>query len=218
MIGFPHYGEVKTQFMLSVVGLVYYDARNRDILKTCEGYQGLYVAQNRNEIVKSFLSRPLEYLLFLDSDIEFKKDTLYTLLDIAKENNKLILTGLYFGYTGEQKRNLVPLWYESVGDNEFKGVSHIPVDSLVKLSGCGMGFCLIHRSVFEAFPETEEPDLWFGHDLANINGKTKRLGEDFSFCKRVRNLGFEIWGYSGVMVNHYKTRPENISTFVQSQR
>jgi GT2 family glycosyltransferase len=217
-VGFPHGGNCTPQFTLSLVGLVYHDARKRDVIRVIEGAGGLYVAQNRNNLVRSFIARGCEWLLQIDTDEEFDKEILYKLLDVADPIKRPIITGLYFGYEGNQVRNLRPLWYESVANEEFSLISTIPNNSLVKLSGCGTGCLLVHRSVFEKFPESEDEWKYFGHDIILVDGRYKRLGEDLSFCKRVRSLGFDIWGHSGAQLSHYKTRPETMETFIKSQR
>ncbi len=70
-----------------------------------------------------------------------------------------------------------------------------------------MGCCLIHRSALERIAEryADDPWLWFGRDVMEIDGVREHLGEDLSFCARASQAGIPIYG-SGICVAHLKGR------------
>lgn len=214
LICVPHRGTVTYSWHLSMLKAWFHDKRNRGVLLGEEGFHGLYVEQNRNELVRRFLNAEAEWMLTTDPDHAFQPTDIYALLDVADPVNKPIVTALYFGYMGETDLpEPVPMWFV-LENRSLVSVPEIVEVQPQRIDACGMGFCLIHRSVFERFPNEGDEWRWFGRDPIVQNGKTRYMGEDYSFCLRCNNLGIPIYGHGGVVVDHFKTRKLNLATYM----
>lgn len=165
-----------------------------------------------------------EWSLWMDTDISVQSyDVLYQLLMSADPVERPVMSALYFGYMNNGA-NVVPVWY---GRDErdgrivnLKGFKSGPQ----RLGVVGMGFCLIHRSVFEKFGTKYAHTGWlyFGHDRApwvpepDIWNDIAPFGEDNCFCHRCNELGIPVYGNGSIVVEHRKKRFENMDTFLRS--
>jgi GT2 family glycosyltransferase len=87
-------------------------------------------------------------------------------------------------------------------DEESSPYPHqIPSSRESQVTSCGFGFICIKNGVFEKMPKP-----WFDSRIFEKNGRlTAGIGEDSSWCIRVRELGFKIWLDPNVRVIHNKT-------------
>lgn len=227
VIGYIHPGMVHEVFMRSLFKLMVYEyAAKRPLYLT--GIKGAFHYENRNDVVRQFLTTPAEWLFFVDTDIELPPNSLEKLMEVADPVELPIVSGLYYIHSGPRqnldetpKLHIGPAWYRGDEHRGFTEVLEIDTSRAVPIDICGMGVCLIHRSVLEAFlaegsPYAKTAAPWFFHDEYQPDGAEKPLimGEDFTFCTRAAKLGFSLWGYAGLQVNHYKTRAENAESYL----
>ncbi len=143
-------------------------------------FQGALVDRARNQLVEQMLNHAIKptHLFFLDSDILPAPDTLKMLLS----HEASIVSGLYrrrltphepVAYRFDSKKILQPIVVPSTA----KGRKPIKVDMV------GAGCLLIEREVFE---KVKAP--WFVSEWK----KEGHLSEDFYFCQKARDAGFEI--------------------------
>ncbi len=153
------------------------------------------ITRARNVCAREFLKTDFTHLLFIDADIRFDPD------DVAKLWNmeKPISVAAY-----PMKRKDAPLsaW---VGGRlvEFPiDINPVPVDY------AGTGFMMIERGVLESMKEfapeyaesaTEEPTWGFFLDPVEDG---IHLSEDYYFCKRARELGYEISMETSIRLGH----------------
>jgi len=126
-------------------------------------------------------------ILFIDSDILPRRNTLDRLLGLKKD----IVTGVY---PMTAKNNVT--WNVSREDNfEPVKIGELP-DNPFKIKSCGFGIILIKFDVFEKL----EWPYW-----KNIF-KPDRIekSEDIYFCEKVRRAGFDIWCDPKVKCNHIR--------------
>lgn len=154
----------------------------------------IYVADSlvydaRNELVNQAIKHEAKYLLFVDSDMIFKREDLQSMLNRGVD----ICTGLYVERTGEKHR---PTVYSNIDvrTQEHNGIKeHITeVKPFFEVKGCGMGFCLINTEVFKNVIK------YYGDCFQPIGG----LGEDLSFCWRATHLGYKIYCDSTFELGH----------------
>lgn len=213
-----HAGHVHENFHEATHKFRDLDDGNLKLLNSFISAGGPFHEDNRNRVIEKARTRPrIEYLLFVDTDIDFKPEMPYQLLHMANDSDRRIVAGLYFGKPGWSDEWL-PQWYSLNEKKEFTIVDRLDGNPLQRIDGAGGGCLLVHMSVFDEFPETEHNWRWFGRDPWTVDGKIEHLGEDLTFFLRLNRLcypGFErwtnmpstkipIWGHRGVVVDHYK--------------
>jgi hypothetical protein len=148
----------------------------------------------RIQCVEAMFRHNCEYILFLDSDVIpiipldnkgwiVDKYAVMKLLDTAKRYDIKVLSGLYFEKENDAEHHPCAwVWVEG------RGLQHIAERSgLVQVDAIGLGFCLIHRSVFEQmskpwFKYMDEPHEWAKYSENPEMG----IGEDFYFCYKLQ--------------------------------
>lgn len=198
-------------FTTSLLDMQAYDSfrENRQIA-SIKGYEsGVNVSTPRNEVVLDFLShRDEPWCLLVDADMTFPADAVERLLQHADPEKVPILGGLCFGVTS--KGVLWPTLYELTELEEgpaFARVTQFPMSQpLLKVSGTGAAFLLVHRSVFEAvrsrrFPEDPGHHYpWFQETQLSAGP----LGEDLTFMFRAGICGFPVHVLTSLHIGHLK--------------
>ncbi len=194
-IGFASGYTVYTKFMESVIHLM----QQVKIGAMVSTISGPAMMDARRDIVEGFLDdTACQYLLMVDTDIEFSvQDVLTILSHVSYSETDPVVSGLYVDSSG----------YPVAGNFNSAG-GYQPLDkrptapTAVDCAGCG--FLLIPRRVLEALPR----ESWFDHIVlpANDNGYHKVLGEDISFCKRIKDLGFKLLLDPDIYLAHLKVR------------
>ena len=157
-------------------------------------HRGGLIYLSRNTMADLFLKHPAkpDYLLFVDSDMVFKRDALENLL----LDHKDIVTGNAFSRQYPVKPVV------GMFDPELHGRVRILVDyqkdALQPIDSCGMAFTLISRRALEKV---------FAHHWAPFNPiffeeTHGHLPEDSSFCWRAKEAGLQVWLDSRVQVGH----------------
>lgn len=184
------------------------DMQERKLIQSVVRASTPYIAESRTQVVGQFLNGDCEWLLSLDYDIAFNPSIVYKLFDAADPVLRPIVGGLYFiSQDGVEKPIFVDL--------NRKHLVGVEIGSIVELLWTGMGCTLIHRSVFEKMKEKYEgPWHWYAHEP----GKYGMAGEDVIFCNRARELGFSIYGHTGVIVEHIKTSRLTLDSYLAQQK
>ena len=191
LIAIPCMDMVHTVFMKSVVGLERVGECRFSL--TCSSL----VYDARNTLAKQAVTEGFDRVLWLDSDMDFNPDMLKILSEDMDEGKELV-SGLYF----KRKAPVKPVIYKEVGyyhDPKNESVTPIaipyedyPKDSIFPISGCGFGGVLVSVDLIKRVGEK------FGLPFSPILG----FGEDLSFCKRVSELGVEMFCDSRVKMGH----------------
>lgn len=152
-------------------------------------FYGYQIDQIRNLIAE--WAKRYDYLFSVDSDIVLPKDSLRKMIEADKD----IVTGLYI----QRIPNTHTIEVYMVNSNG--GMSNIPRELLfqhngiVEVAGCGFGCCLIKGEVFR---KMEYPHFHYHSALDHKN----TISEDVYFCKKARDLGFQIWADTTIMCDH----------------
>jgi hypothetical protein len=184
-------GYTPTPFLWSIVDLAEHECRQAER----HGYSIQWVfagetehAKARNSLVESTEG---DWLFMLDCDHKFSGDILTRLLsamnalDLYGGERVQALTGVYV----TRSRPIIPQLYE--WDEETEGVVPViayPRESCFPVGAAGAGCLLVRREVFGRIRDElgEKP---FDHVYTRFG----RLGEDLSFCWRLRRLGVVLW-------------------------
>ena len=225
----PCYGGMVTQeYALSMMSLVHLCfVSNVPLNVRLMGNESL-ITRGRNHLISSFMASEFENFMFIDADIEFDPADVIKLL----KYNEPFVAGAYPLKTEPTKYVL----------NSLNNEKHEKYDNLVSVKDTGTGFMLIKREVIETMKEAY-PELHYETDLdcesfMEINDekyrdklkenlfslfdtmhdkedKNRYLSEDFTFCKRWKDIGGKIWLDNDINLNHigrkkYSGDPEKI--------
>ena len=202
------YGHQEQEFIDSLRDLQIFDRAHNGLVQHVHPSQGLYIAQNRNNVVKQFIETKNDWLIFLDCDIDFRPEMIYALYEVADPVTRPIVSGVYFSRLAQSR--LCPVWFMERDNGKYSTVECVEGDEgqPQAIDAFGTGFCIIHRKVFAKLSEIHGKDewTWFGHDetFNAEDGKMHHLGEDLTFCRRARRAGFPIYGHAGIQVGHIK--------------
>ena len=142
---------------------------------------GTLIFDQRNNLVKTALDIKADYLLFVDADMRFPKDTLKILMAHDKD---------IIGVNATTRSEPVKPTAKNMHINEDGSIDWMPIYSnaktgIEKADGIGCGVMLIKRKVVETI---EEPYFYFEQLPGN-----KILGEDIYFCVKAKDAGFDTW-------------------------
>jgi len=202
----PCYDSVKINTMLSVVKLIQQLGKS-GIETGIHTMKSPLIHQARNYLTSVFLTTQYQYLLFIDSDVEFEPEAVLRMM-VAKKN---IICTPYRVKSPEIDKQIYTV--------EFKDPKNILVlaDGLVEIEAGPTGLMLIDRKVFEKIIENH-------HDLKIINKATSKadkshkfyynffdfgfndgyaMGEDVSFCRLARGNGFKIYANIESSTTHH---------------
>lgn len=152
---------------------------------------GSLIYTSRNDLATQAIQIDADYVMWFDSDMVFKPDTMVRMLDTMQKNDIDILTGLYFRrvppyspvlFDKLEMKGEICLW------SEFKTIP----EGLFEVGGCGFGCVLMKTDVFF------DVQSKFGNMFAPI----ANTGEDIAFCWRARNCGYKIVCDPSVICGH----------------
>lgn len=163
-----------------------------------------WIEDGRNNIWKRAKKLNPDWMLWIDSDMIFSPGDGMKLVKWIQEGADMV-SGLYFA--GAQPH--MPLVYKEI-EQEYKGKKFTGVTyyndypkqkDLFEIAGCGFGFCAVSKNVIESLDEFPFRRLlsWTDEDI-----RENSLGEDLSFCKRVKNAGFNIYCDKTVSLGHVR--------------
>jgi hypothetical protein len=159
------------------------------------------VSRARNLIAHEFLKSNCDHLLFIDSDICFEPDSVLRLL--AWNQDRGVVAGAY------ESRKPGKIFILTLDHDKDENIIMDEM-GLVKARRVATGFMMIRRDVLETLaknhPEWEHPDniaeskLFGFFDFALT--PEGYIGEDFLFCKRVIDAGFDVWIDPTIKLSH----------------
>jgi len=224
-IAMPCYDMVKIPTMISMVKLV------KEL--TLAGFKfelntmkSPYIAYARNILMSRFLARDEDYLLFIDSDLEFEPECVLKMLLAEKD---IICTP----YRVKTNDPTAIKYTASIKDP--RNVKILP-GALVEIQNGPAGMMLIKRSVFEKLIKDYPTHEIKNHPNEDTFPKDMRIyhfwdcqfkdgiwrGEDIYFCDLARQSGFKIYanldstlihhgsyGYKGKYSEVFKIKKQN---------
>ncbi len=217
-LGFCAGYQVYTKFLESVVHVFQTQTRIGWLISTISGPA---MMDARRDIMRGFIEdTTADYLMMVDADIEFYPGDIQDLYQHLEDPEVGMASGVYVDSNG----------YAVAGDfddDPGKGYSPLrkpPVGPSV-VDAVGAGFVLIKRSLFEgsnainspansgdvkpklnyltAFDHIVLPATTLDHNSREIH---KVLGEDVSFCRRLKEAGYKIILDPDVFLGHLKVR------------
>jgi hypothetical protein len=149
---------------------------------------GCYLHDNRNLAAKEALEVGASHLMFIDSDMAFPDNG----IAILASRDKRVIGANY------NRRQLPPTCTVKISDKEGKLLKvegkDIPTYPF-KAYAVATGFLLIQTDIFK---ELKKPWFFYEYD----SEKDDTIGEDVYFCKKVREMGVDIWCDPTIEVKH----------------
>ncbi len=221
-LGYPFGSGLTGPFHESLMRLQRYElSKPKPLLGFLLPQSGLYIDHNRNRIAEKFWAdTDADWLLQVDSDIEFPPNLIEQLLAVAGHTKKVVAASVPLGPP-----------FPSCGwlATELPGVWEcLPAKNITKegtqVHGLATAVMMVHREVLAAIAE-REGQVWFLKlpPVARLDVEKSRLawegngpttdrqyipqGEDLSFCLRAQDAGFASWVAKVPGLKHHKTLP-----------
>jgi len=186
------------------------------------------VTQGRNLCVAGFLESDFTHLLFIDSDIYFKADSIMEMLKKDKEVlsipyplKTMMWDKLYkkiqegkIEQSSDLKKwlNTYPMRVENYQNIQIdKGVMEVTHSP----TGCMMIKRVVFDKMIKAYPDkniiqktvingeyVDRPNLWNFFDTLHDPVTKTYMGEDFAFCKRWKDIGGKCYAYVNDTIIH----------------
>ena len=160
------------------------------------------VSRARNLLVQDLIESPCTDLLFIDSDINFEPEDILRLMAWTSDPKKGIVAGV--PRTRSEQKTYIATLDEDADGLTMNGMG------LVRAQRVATAFMMVRRDVFETLIEAHPEWKYF-------DGRSGRMvpclfdfelteegymGEDYLFCDRVREQGFEVWIDPSISLGH----------------
>jgi len=147
-------------------------------------------------------------LLFLDDDMAWQPEAIIRMVEF-----NLDVVGIPY-----RQKNPEIQFNMRIADNKYQQSVNNP--ALFKVHDIATGLMLIKRTVFEVLRDKVDyvvdhhtgmnVGMFFRHnvvqdEIARPDGGHSYMSEDFFFCRRARESGFEIWAYVDAETGHTGT-------------
>ena len=204
-IAIPAYtGTIHLATMRSIISDLLLLAERGDKVTIFDESGNAMIGDCRGLIVAKFLEGDGTHLVFVDSDVSWAAGSILRLVDAPVD----FVAGLY-----PQRRD--PIDFCCQWDSSKREIE-LSEDGLIEVLGVPAGFMCLSRAMLERMTAQYADTQFYckvapnetAHDLFGPYriGRTK-FGEDYSFCKRWRDLGGKVWVDPEIRMGHcgYKT-------------
>ena len=168
----------------------------------------VYIHRGRRTLMENVLdynkNKRIDYVLWLDSDVQFKTSDVDKLIELVENNEKIkCVSGIYFN----RHANHHPMFCKG---NELNGYDwNVPIlnyDYFV-VDGVGFGFFLLPIETLEKYSLNYNPTKWFDSSRwypLNSEPKDQKftIGEDLYFCENLKKIGINVYVASNVLLEH----------------
>lgn len=172
--------EIGTAFDLAV--MCGYDSKFRLGDQALYTVAGTLIFDQRQKLAEAAIDEGCDYILWIDADMRFPKDTIERLISLDKDIVGVNATTRTIPVKATAKNLIVDMEKK---ENQWLAVSSKGKTGIERVTAIGCGVMLVKR---EVFLKTPKPWFWF----EKIPGD-KLLGEDVYFCIKAHDAGFETW-------------------------
>lgn len=187
---------------LNLVRAVIRDARRWPELSIWDTAKDALISRARSAGAQHFLEQGAgDVMLMVDHDIGWEAGDLEHITGVCLDLKGVI--GGVFPKRGFSQG--VPIRFGKYGDYE------IPDERVVECSAVATGFIAIHRAVLEAMAATLPMTVhgwrtFFATEYwERPDGTVEYLSEDYAFCRRARELGFQVFADLHPQLTHHGT-------------
>ncbi|MBI2597678.1 MAG: hypothetical protein HYW50_00610 [Candidatus Diapherotrites archaeon] len=161
--------------------------------------RGTYLQIARRKIAEDVLNRdkegPVEFLLWIDSDMVFSVENISMLFLAAKQHNADLMSAFYV----TKREPISPVFYFEKNGG-YESPKEVDKKYVFEVDGVGFGFLLMKMSALKKVAEKYGVAKAF-HVIDPFNGED--LGEDLVFCKLAKKEGLKICVDTNNLVGHW---------------
>lgn len=172
--------------------------------------QNSLVYDARNDFAWNAINQGFERVLWIDSDMTYERYILERLYADMDDGDKQYVSALAF----TRKLPTAPVVYSDLTYDAVNYKAHAepyydyPIDSIFPIAASGFGAVMtsvnLLKQVWDKYGPPFEP--------------LPHMGEDISFCWRVKQLGVPMWCDSRVKVGHIGQVEFNEATYLNQQK
>lgn len=189
-IGIPTFKDLPFEFVLSLVDMITHASKHYKVLTGFCNRTFRNIA--RETLIETMLETKADYLLFLDDDMVFPKDTIEKLA----KHDVGVVSALAFGRKDPYQACALNMCYRADSDlvaEEYLHIVNWPENTLLKVGATGLACTLIKREVLEAIGK---------YSCTSKEG----AGEDVEFMRQCRDKGYDIYVDTGLTIGHLGDR------------
>ena len=195
LIAVPCFDMIHTEFVRSFIDLEKPDGTAYAFITNTMIYDA------RNTIAQNAIKEGFDRVLWLDSDMTFKPDTLMRLSADMDDMGMNFVSGLYVKRKPPINPVLCDTLYRRVtesGDVECAASSYVdyPKDSVFEIAGAGFGCVMTSAELLRRLVDK------YGAPFTPMMG----MGEDLSFCLRATCVGVKMFCDSRIKCGHIGQR------------
>lgn len=174
---------------------------------------GYEVGDAYNQAMETILNAPelknFRHILFLEDDIivPFMNNSFGPLIELYKHMEKYDVASALYWLKGEPS---LPLTYGNGNfdvPNPYEVNTNWQTGDVIEVNGCGMGFTLMKRSIFED-PKLEKPFFKTVNEVRD--GKARVYTQDLYFYEKIKKLGYKICVDTGIRCGHLDFQTETV--------
>lgn len=161
------------------------------------------VSRARNILAQDMLDSDCTDLIFIDSDINFEADDIFRLMAWTSDPKKGIVAGV-------PRTRSTTKTYIATLDHDEDGQLTMNSMGLVRAKRVATAFMMVRRDVFETL-DAAHPEWRYFDDRSDrtlpclfdfMQTEEGYIGEDYLFCDRAREVGFEVWVDPTIKLGH----------------
>jgi hypothetical protein len=176
----PCRDEVMSGFCFDLAKLMGYEGARGKVDIELFQMQGTLIFTQREKLAEEAIKWGAEFVLWIDSDMRFPKNSLQTLLD-----RKQFIVGVN---ATTRREPIVPTAkrLEVVdGDSIWHPVNSLKAQGIEQITAVGFGMTMVKVDVFNKTPRPWFNVLWSDHGAI--------IGEDIHFCVKAFDAGFPTY-------------------------
>ena len=202
LIGIPCFDMVHTGFMQSMLDLQKTPYTSYTVVKNSLVYEA------RNIIALNAIEHGFDAVAWFDSDMRIPKDALLKMAAVMEKYDDIdFVSGLYF----TRAEPIRPVAFKNISGKFENGKTDAVADwfyeypdgGIVPVGAVGFGCCMTSTKLLKRVRDE------VGLPFAPMPG----LGEDLSFCWRVKQLNQSIWLDTGIKCGHLGQKEYNESDY-----
>lgn len=212
-IGIPNGGTLTSEMASTIAMMAYHIGKNGDDVSLIF-VDSCYIDRNRNDILERARRRGCDWLMYLDTDVEYigEDDVISRMIGHGTD----VVSGVYYGGVFPFR----PVIFNFGENNTILQMNKEPISPEI-WDAAGGGFLLISKKVIDAFTPEVIEKMGQPWDFV-FQGKFGEPGykllyrEDLAFCYRCKLLGFSVLCDPTMQLVHIKKQAVDSKHFESS--